>query len=173
LISLGISPGPLLFEQSPDLVWGLFAALFLANIVLLVLNLPLVGLFTRILALPPWFLLPFVVMVCFVGVYAINHSTFDLMVMTAFGVLGYLFRKLQISLVPVVLGLLLGDLMEQNLRRALSISGGDFAILFESPIALVLYAFTAVMLVVAVIFARRGGPSPGPSRADKPSERGT
>ena len=173
LISLGISPGPLLFEQSPDLVWGLFAALFLANIVLLVLNLPLVGLFTRILALPTWFLLPFVVMVCFVGVYAINHSTFDLMVMTAFGVLGYLFRKLQISLVPVVLGLLLGDLMEQNLRRALSISGGDFSILFESPIALVLYAFTAAMLVVAVIFSRRGGPSLGPARADKPSERGT
>jgi putative tricarboxylic transport membrane protein len=159
LISLGISPGPLLFEQSPDLVWGLFAALFLANIVLLVLNLPLVGLFTRILALPTWFLLPFVVMVCFVGVYAINHSTFDLMVMTAFGVLGYIFRKLEISLVPVVLGLLLGDLMEQNLRRALSISGGDFSILFDSTIALVIYGFTAVMLVIATIFSVRGGPT--------------
>jgi len=167
LISLGISPGPLLFEKSPDLVWGLFAALYLANFVLLVMNLPLVGLFTRILALPSWFLLPFVVMVCFVGVYAINHSTFDLMVMTAFGVLGYLFRKLEISLVPVVLGLLLGDLMEQNLRRALSISGGDFTILFESPIALVLYAFTAVMLVIAVIFARRGSPIPSRREEDE------
>jgi len=158
LISLGISPGPLLFEESPDLVWGLFAALYIANFVLLILNLPLVGLFTRILAVPSWFLLPFVVMVCFVGIYAINHSTFDLMVMTAFGILGYLFRKLEISLVPVVLGLLLGDLMEQNLRRALSISGGDFAILFDSPIALVIYAFTATMLGIAVYFSRRGSP---------------
>jgi putative tricarboxylic transport membrane protein len=155
LISLNIIPGPLLFERQPDVVWGLVASLYLANVVLLLMNLPLVGVFTRMLALPPAYLLPFVVMVSFVGVYAINHSTFDLFIMVCFGVLGYLLRKLDISLVPIVLGILLGHYMEANLRRAFSISGGDWGILFQSPIALGLYAFTLVMLGIAVYFSRR------------------
>jgi putative tricarboxylic transport membrane protein len=162
LIALNIQPGPLLFQEEPDVVWGLIASLFLANVVLLVLNLPLVGLFTRILAIPMWALMPFVVMVSFVGVYSISNSTFDLFVMIAFGVLGFLFRKLSIPVVPVVLGLLLGDQMEQNYRRALSISGGDHGILFDSAISIGLYAFTAALLVTAAIFAfgkRRRRPS--------------
>ena len=156
LIALNIQPGPLLFQNEPDVVWGLIASLFLANVVLLVLNLPLVGLFTRILAIPMWALMPFVVMVSFVGVYSISNSTFDLFVMIGFGVLGFIFRKLSIPVVPVVLGLLLGGQMEQNYRRALSISGGDHAILFASPIAIGLYAFTAVLIAVAALFAFRG-----------------
>lgn len=155
LISMNITPGPLLFQKQPDVVWGLIASLYLANVVLLLLNIPLVGLFTRMLTLPMWLLLPVVVMVSFVGVYAINHSTFDLLVMVGFGVAGYLMRKLDIPLVPIVLGLLLGQSMENNYRRALSISGGDGMILFESPIALGLYAATAVLLVVAVVSAVR------------------
>jgi putative tricarboxylic transport membrane protein len=155
LISLNITPGPLLFQKEPDVVWGLIAALFFANIVLLVLNLPLVGLFTRMLSIPLWGLMPFVVMVSFVGVYSIHHSAFDLIVMVAFGVLGYLLRKLAIPVVPVVLGLLLGADMESNLRRALSISGGDYAIFFQSGIALTLYTMTAVFLAIAVLLAVR------------------
>ena len=161
LISMNITPGPLLFQKQPDVVWGLIASLYIANVVLLLLNIPLVGLFTRMLTLPMWLLLPVVVMVSFVGVYAINHSTFDLLVMVGFGVLGYLMRKLDIPLVPIILGLLLGQSMENNYRRALSISGGDSMILFQSPIALGLYAATALLLVIAIVSAvrrRRRGP---------------
>ncbi len=161
LISLNIQPGPLLFQTQPDVVWGLIAALFVANVTLLVLNLPLVGVFTRILAVPMRILMPMVVMVSFVGVYSISNSTFDLFVMVGFGVLGFLFRKLEIPVVPVVLGLLLGAEMEQNYRRALSISGGDPGILFASPIAVGIYAATAVLLGIAVWFAvrKRRGPA--------------
>ncbi|EEW60533.1 tricarboxylate transport protein TctA [Ruegeria sp. TrichCH4B] len=159
LVSLNIQPGPLLFERQPDLVWGLIAALYLANVVLLVLNIPMVGLFTRLLSLPQWLLMPIVVMVSFIGIYSISHSTFDLFVMIGFGLLGYALRKFDISLVPVVLGLLLGADMENNLRRALSISGGDFSILLQSPIALVIYGFTALMLAFSFGIAMRRRPT--------------
>ncbi len=155
LISLNITPGPLLFEKQPDVVWGLIASLYIANVVLLLLNIPLVGFFTRMLTLPMWLLLPVVVMVSFVGVYSINHSTFDLLVMVGFGLLGYLLRKLDIPLVPIVLGLLLGAEMENNYRRALSISGGDTGILYGSTITVSLYAATALLLVIAVVAALR------------------
>ena len=155
LISLNITPGPLLFQTQPDVVWGLIAALLIANVVLLILNLPLVGLFTRLLTTPLWALMPLVVMVSFVGVYSINRSAFDLFVMIGFGMFGYVLRKLDIPLVPIVLGLLLGSDMEQNYRRALSISAGDHSILLSSPIALGLYAATAALLGVAVFFSLR------------------
>ena len=161
LISLNITPGPLLFQTQPDVVWGLIASLLIANVVLLALNLPLVGLFTRLLTVPLWALMPLVVMVSFVGVYSINRSAFDLFAMIGFGVFGYVLRKLDIPLVPIILGLLLGSDMEQNYRRALSISGGEHAILVSSPIAVGLYAATAGLLGVAVFFSlrrRRRGP---------------
>lgn len=157
LISLNITPGPLLFQTQPDVVWGLVAALLIANVVLLALNLPLVGLFTRLFAIPLWALMPVVVMVSFVGIYSINRSPFDLWVMVGFGVLGYLLRKLDVPLVPLVLGLLLGAEMEQSFRRALSISGGDPSILWGSPVALGLYAVTALLLGAAVLLGRRRG----------------
>jgi putative tricarboxylic transport membrane protein len=157
LISLNIQPGPLLFERSPDLVWGLVAALYLANFVLLILNLPLIGIFTRVLGLPAWGLMPLVVAISYLGVYAITHAAFDLMIMVGFGVLGFVLRKLDFSLVPVVLGLLLGMDMENNLRRALSISGGDFVVLFQSPIALVIYGITVAFLALSLWLSRRSG----------------
>lgn len=150
LLSLNITPGPLLFQQQPDLVWGLIAALYLGNVMLLVLNLPLVGLFTRILAMPYWLLMPLVVMVAFVGVYSVNNNPFDLYLMIGFGVAGYLLRKLSIPLVPIVLGLLLGSQMEFNLRRALSISGGEWNILWNSQIAVGIYLFTGLLLSIGV-----------------------
>ncbi|SNR43491.1 tripartite tricarboxylate transporter permease [Paracoccus sediminis] len=156
LISLNIQPGPLLFERSPDLVWGLVAALYLANFVLLILNLPLIGIFTRVLGLPAWGLMPLIVAISYLGVYAITHAAFDLMVMVGFGVLGFVLRKLDFSLVPVVLGLLLGMDMENNLRRALSISGGDFLVLFQSPIALAIYGVTIAFLGFSLWLSRRG-----------------
>src|SRR5690606_16794769 len=107
LMTLNITPGPLLFQQQPDVVWGLIAALYLANFMLLILNIPMVGIFTRLLSTPSWILMPGVVLVAMVGVYSINHSPFDLLLMTAFGVLGYVLRKMDFPLVPVVLGILL------------------------------------------------------------------
>ena len=155
LISLNIQPGPLLFERQPDMVWGLIASLYIANVVLLIMNIPLVGLFTRMLSMPQWILMPFIIMVSFLGVYSISHSTFDLLVMVGFGVFGYLLRKIEISLVPVVVGMLLGPDMENSLRRTLSISAGDFGILFQSPIAIGLYLVTAAMLLLAFFMAFR------------------
>lgn len=155
LISLNITPGPLLFRDQPDLVWGLIASLLFANVVLLVMNLPLVGVFTRMLTLPMWILMPFVVMISSVGVYSINRSTFDLLIMVAFGVLGYVMRKIDVPLIPIVLGLLLGSDMESYLRRALQISGGSPAILFESGIAIGIYLVCALFLALAVYVAIR------------------
>jgi putative tricarboxylic transport membrane protein len=155
LISLNITPGPLLFQQHADVVWGLIAALYIANVVLLVLNLPLVGIFARMLAVPIWILMPGVVMVAYVGIYSIHHSIFDLLLITGFGVLGYVLRKLDIPLVPVVLGLLLGGIMETNLRRALSISNGDWSILISSPLTWVLWTLIVAMLGLSVFFEVR------------------
>lgn len=155
LISLNVQPGPLLFERQPDLVWGLVASLYMANVMLLILNLPLIGLFTRLMAIPTWALMPLVVAISFIGVYSISNSTFDLNVMIAFGVLGYVLRKLDITLVPLVLGLLLGTDMENNLRRALSISGGDYGILLASWISIALYIATAAFLALSVWLALR------------------
>lgn len=155
LISLNIQPGPLLFQNQPEIVWGLIASLFLANVVLLLLNLPLVGFFTRMLAIPLWALMPIVVMLSFVGVYSISNSSFDLLVMVGFGVLGFFLRKLDVSVVPVVLGLLLCREMESSLRRALSISGGDVGILVQSNISMGLYIATSVFLLTAVYLSVR------------------
>ena len=108
LMSLNITPGPLLFPNNPDVVWGLIAALFIANFMLLALNLPMVGLFSRLLRIPSYYLMPAVAMISFIGIYALTNSTFDLMLMIAFGVMGWLFRKLNIPMVPVILGILAG-----------------------------------------------------------------
>jgi len=153
LLSMNITPGPLLFEQQPDMVWGLVAALFIGNIMLLVLNVPLVGLFARVLQAPSWFLMPMVVLIAFVGVYSLNNSPFDLYMMLGFGVLGYVLRKLEIPTVPVVLGLLLGGQMEFNLRRAMSISGGDWSLLWSSGISVGIYAFAVSMIVAGAVYA--------------------
>jgi putative tricarboxylic transport membrane protein len=155
LISLNVQPGPLLFERQPDLVWGLVASLYMANLTLLVLNLPMIGLFTRLMMVPTWALMPIVAAVSFVGVFSISNSVFDLQVMIGFGVLGYVLRKLDISLVPMVLGLLLGGDMERNLRRAMSISDGDWWVLVASPISVVLYLLIAGFLTLSVWLARR------------------
>ena len=154
LLSLNITPGPLLFSQNPDVVWGLIAALFIANFMLLAMNIPMVGLFTRVLLVPPRVLMPVVAMVSFVGIYGISGSSFDLMVMVGFGVLGWLLRKFDVPLVPVILGTLLGNAMESNLRRAVTISDGDWWTLVDSPLALTLWAIAAVGFILPLIFGR-------------------
>ena len=150
-----ITPGPALFTQQPDLVWGLIASLFLANVILLVLNIPLVGVFTKVLSVPNWLLVPGIVAVSSVGVYAVHATTFDLVLMTALGFAAYLLRKQGVPMAPLILGFVLGDMMEQNLRRALSISNGDAAILVGSPISIGLWTAAALMLAVPALMRLR------------------
>ena len=152
LLSLNITPGPLLFTQNPDVVWGLIAALFIGNFMLLAMNIPMVGLFTRVLLVPPRILMPVVAMVSFVGIYGISGSSFDLVVMVGFGVLGWILRKLDVPLVPIILGILLGNAMEANLRRAISISNGDWSVLVGSPLAIGLWAIALIGFVLPIIF---------------------
>ncbi|MCR8724093.1 tripartite tricarboxylate transporter permease [Frigidibacter sp. ROC022] len=155
LLSMNITPGPLLFTDRPDVVWGLIAALLLANVMLLVMNIPMVSLFARVLLVPPRFLMPVVAMISFVGVYGVTGSSFDLTVMVIFGVLGWVLRKLDIPLVPVVLGVLLGNAMEVNLRRAMEIADGDWTVLFGSALAIGLWAVALVGFVLPIFFGAR------------------
>jgi putative tricarboxylic transport membrane protein len=152
LLALNITPGPLLFQNNPDVVWGLIAALFIANFMLLAMNIPMVGLFVRVLLVPPRILMPVVAMVSFVGIYGISGSSFDLLVMVAFGVLGWGLRKLDVPLVPIILGILLGNAMEANLRRAMTISDGDWSTLVASPLAIALWAIALVGFVLPIVF---------------------
>lgn len=154
LLALNITPGPLLFQSNPDVVWGLIAALFIANFMLLAMNIPLVGIFVRVLLVPARYLMPAVAIISFVGIYGISGSTFDLMVMIVFGVLGYLLRKFEVPLVPVILGVLLGNAMETNLRRALTISDGEWSILWSSPLAIGLWVFAIVGFLAPIVFGR-------------------
>jgi putative tricarboxylic transport membrane protein len=149
-----ITPGPALFTQQPELVWGLIASLFLANVMLLVINIPLVGVFTKVLQIPNWLLVPAILAISSVGVYAVHATTFDLVLMTVLGVAGYLLRKQGIPMAPLILGFVLGDMMEQNLRRALSISNGDARILFESPISIGLWVGAAAMVILPPLMRR-------------------
>lgn len=154
LLALNITPGPLLFTQNPDVVWGLIAALFIGNIMLLIMNIPMVSLFVRVLLVPPRYLMPAVAMISFVGIYGISGSTFDLMVMVFFGVLGWLLRKLEVPLVPVILGVLLGNQMEANMRRAMTISDGDWSALFASPLSIGLWLFAFFGFIMPIVAGR-------------------
>ena len=154
LMTLNITPGPTLFTERPELVWGLIASLLIANIVLLLMNVPMVKIFVKILMVPPWILLPGVTMISFVGIYSLSGSYFDLLLMIGFGALGYVLRKLDIPTVPVILGILLGGHMEDRLRQAMVISDGDYLYLLSSPIAIGLW-IAAIAGFVAPMFLRK------------------
>ncbi len=154
LLALNVTPGPLLFQSNPDVVWGLIAALFIANVMLLLMNIPLVAIFVRVLLIPPRYLMPAVAMISFVGIYGISGSTFDLMIMIGFGILGYVLRKLDVPLVPIILGVLLGNEMEKNLRRALTISDGDLSILWGSWLAIALWTIAVVGFFAPIVIGR-------------------
>jgi putative tricarboxylic transport membrane protein len=153
LMTLNITPGPTLFTDKPEVVWGLIASLLIANIVLLLMNVPMVKVFVRVLQVPAWILLPGVTMISFVGIYSLSSSYFDLLLMIGFGVLGYILRKLDVPTVPVILGILLGGNMENALRRAMVISDGDFTYLISSPISIGLWIL-AIAGFVAPMFLR-------------------
>ncbi|WP_151718334.1 tripartite tricarboxylate transporter permease [Gemmobacter serpentinus] len=152
----GLQPGPLLFATNPTLVWGLIASLLIANAMLLVLNLPLIGLWVKLLTIPrPW-LYAGILLFATLGTIGANPSTFELGMLLGFGVLGYVMRLFGYPIAPIVVGLILGPMAEQQLRRALAISQGDWTVLVQSPIAAVLLGIAALALIVPLILRLRG-----------------
>jgi len=143
----GLQPGPLLFQSRPDLVWGLIDSMYIGNIMLLVLNLPLIGLFVRLLYIPSGILYPLIVAISVIGTYAINASMVELYLVLFFGVLGYLFEKVQIPVAPLVLSLVLAGIMEQSFRQALTLSDGNLSTFVSSPISAILMSMTVIAVV--------------------------
>ena len=152
----GLQPGPLLFATNATLVWSLIASLLVANLMLLVLNLPLVGLWVRLLAIPKPWLYAGILLFATLGTIGANPSVFELAMLLAFGILGYFLRRYHYPIAPVVVGLILGPLAEQQLRRALSISQGDPSVLVHSPVAIILYAIAAIAVLLPVFLRLRG-----------------
>jgi putative tricarboxylic transport membrane protein len=150
----GLNPGPLLFADRPDLVWGLIASLYIANVMLLVLNLPLVGLWVRLLAIPQPWLYAGILVFAAMGTIAAKPSVVELSMLAVFGVMGYAMRRYDYPIAPVVIGLILGPVAENQLRRALSISLGDPLVLVESPISATLLAIALIALLAP--FVMRG-----------------
>ena len=155
LLLFGVTPGPVLFDQRPEIAWGLIASMYIGNVALLVINLPLVGLFARLLTIPQKYLTPLIAVLAFVGIYSIVSNPNDLYLITLLGLFGWILRKLDFSLAPVILGFVLGGLFEDNLRRALSISGGDWSILVSSIDSVVLYVGAILVVAVPIWLSRR------------------
>ena len=147
----GLNPGPLLFAQSPDLVWGLVASLFIANTLLLILNLPLVGLWVRLLAIPTPYLYAGILVFATMGTIAAQPSPVELIMLLVFGIMGFIMRRFDYPIAPVIIGLILGPLAEQQLRRALSISVGNPLVLVESPISATLLGIAALALLAPFV----------------------
>jgi len=147
----GLTPGPFLFKERPDLVWTVIASFFVGNAILLILNLPLVGLWAKLLKVPYQYLCAGTLLFCVVGAYSLKGTVFDVGVMLASGVIGYWLRKLGFPLAPAVLALILGPLMEKSLRTSLEISGGDFGIFLARPISATLLVGAALIIVVAML----------------------
>jgi putative tricarboxylic transport membrane protein len=143
----GLIPGPFLFKEHADVAWGVIASFYVGNIMLLILNLPLIGIWVRILRIPYGLLVGVILAFMVVGSYSVSNSTFDVLVMVLFGVIGYLLRKMDFPLAPIVLTLILGPLMERSLRTSLDMSQGSLGIFLESPIGMVLLALTALVLI--------------------------
>jgi putative tricarboxylic transport membrane protein len=152
----GLQPGPLLFTSNPQLVWGLIASLLVANFMLLILNLPMVGLWVKLLSIPRHWLYAGILLFATLGTIGANPSVVELGLLLAFGLLGYVLRRFGYPIAPVVVGLILGPLAEQQLRRALAISQGDLTVLVHSPISVTLLALAALALVVPLIMRVRG-----------------
>ncbi len=150
LVLWGFKPGPMFIEDSPAMFWGLVASMYIGNVVLLILNLPLVAVFAQLLRMPGYVMYPLILGVSMVGIYTINSSIFQLCLLAVFGLVGYAMRKLDFPTAPLVLGLVLGDSMEKALRQSLMMSQGDLSILLR-PIPAVLLSIAAFLLLVPLI----------------------
>jgi putative tricarboxylic transport membrane protein len=146
----GISPGPLLITQQSELFWGFIASMYVGNVVLLILNLPLVGIFINVLRIPYHLLYPAILMFCVLGVYAVNGSVIDIGIMAAMGALGYVLRKFDFETAPIVLGLILAPMLEMSFRQSLSMSAGDYGVFVSRPIAAVMLSAGLALLLLNI-----------------------
>jgi putative tricarboxylic transport membrane protein len=147
----GITPGPTVLQTQPQIFWGLVASMWIGNLMLVVINLPMIGIWVKLLTVPYRLLYPAILLFCCVGVYSINNRIFDVVLAAGFGLLGYLFRKAKCEPGPLLLGFVLGPLLETNLRRAMVLSDGSPSVFFERPISLVLLLATAAMFILMVL----------------------
>jgi TctA family transporter len=151
----GIAPGPQVMTQRPDLFWGLIASMWIGNLMLLVLNLPLIGLWVKLLTVPYRLLFPAIMVFMAIGVYSVNNNALDIHLALLFGLLGYVFMKLDCEPAPLILAVVLGPLMEENLRRAMLISRGDPSVFVTRPISAGFLIATVLLLVVMIVPAIR------------------
>ncbi|MFN3881256.1 MAG: tripartite tricarboxylate transporter permease [Nitrincola lacisaponensis] len=151
LLVMGVTPGPMMLEQRPDVFWGVIASMYIGNIFLLVLNLPLIPYIARILDAPRPLLLSLILIFCMVGVYGLSFSSFDLVLLLVFGLIGLVMRLYGFPAAPLILGLILGALMEESMRRALQISGGDWSTFLDKPISLTLLVIALLSLTLPLI----------------------
>ncbi|MBC7780143.1 MAG: tripartite tricarboxylate transporter permease, partial [Proteobacteria bacterium] len=151
----GIQPGPQIIAKQPELFWGLVVSMWIGNLMLVILNLPLIGIWVRLIELPYRYLFPAIIVFCCIGVYSLKNSVMEVVFMGAFGVIGYVLRKLACEPAPLLLGLILGPMLEENFRRSLAISGGDYAIFVTRPISATLLACALVLLAFVLLPAVR------------------
>jgi len=154
LMMHGLRPGPLLIKESPDVFWGLVASLYVGNAMLLVLNLPLIGLWVKILKVPYQYLFAVILLLCMIGSYITNNNPYDVIIMAIFGLIGYLMKKFRYEPAPLVLALVLGPIMEKAFQRSLMISDGSFTIFFTRPISAV-FLITGLLILSSPLFLRK------------------
>jgi len=147
----GIQPGPQVMVKQPDLFWGLIASMWIGNLMLVVINLPMIGIWVRLLAVPYRLLFPAIMLFCCIGVYSLNNSVFEVGLTAMFGLVGYFFLKVGCEPAPLLLGFILGPMMEENLRRALLLAHGDATVFFTRPLSLALLLLAAFLLVLVVL----------------------
>lgn len=154
LMIQGLQPGPLLMIQKPDLFWGVITSMYVGNVFLLILNLPLIGMWVKVLKIPYSILFPLIMLFCLIGAYSVNNSSGDVFIMIVFGVVGYLIRKFGYEGAPLVLAIVLGPMLEEALRQSLIISRGEFAIFFTRPISAGLLLSALILLLLPLVLRR-------------------
>jgi putative tricarboxylic transport membrane protein len=147
----GVIPGPLIMEQNPDLFWGIITSMYIGNIILIILNLPLIKFFVRIMEIPFALLSPLIILICAIGAYSMNNNPIDVVFMMVFGGVGYLIKKFDFEPAPLMLAFVLGPMLEQSLSQTITISGGNLLILFARPISCVLMGVTFLMILSPIV----------------------
>jgi TctA family transporter len=146
-----IQPGPQVMTSNPALFWGLIASMWLGNVMLIVLNLPMIGVWVKLLTIPYRYLYPAILVFCCIGVYSVNNTSFDIYLTAIFGVLGYIFVKLECEPAPLLLGFVLGPMMEENFRRALLLSRGDYSVFLTRPLSCGLLIAAALLVLIVAL----------------------
>jgi putative tricarboxylic transport membrane protein len=160
LVIHGIRPGPLFMSDYPQLFWGLIASMYVGNVILIILNLPLVGIFVNLLRVPFRTLFPIILLICLVGTYSVNLSTFELIVLLGSGVMGYFFRKIEYDISPCILAMIIGPLIETTFRQSLMRSAGSLSIFIKSPISITLFGLSCLLVAWNLYRSLRSNKAP-------------